>query len=127
MFNGENALKVDGSWNHLAITFTPTEIRTYLNGTFRPHAKTAGGAGGSYSIAPATRAEHVLLHSFWPGAPYPSGLDLSDFRVYGAALSPQQVLEVARGRPAVHERPPLLAHHLFDTCGETVRRHIARI
>eukprot|EP00741_Cyanophora_paradoxa_P021797 tig00000241_g21040.t1 len=61
MFTGTNAIPVDGSWHHVALVVTESNITTYLDGQARAHNKTGTSlAGRAASIPSTTRPFHRL-------------------------------------------------------------------
>eukprot|EP00741_Cyanophora_paradoxa_P021796 tig00000241_g21039.t1 len=86
-FGGTNGIPI-GAYSHVILVFNTVGTLTYLNGTFRPHSKTAAGpgaAGASGTLPRVAREAHYIGR----GQQGESGLAdgyISDFRVYSGGL-----------------------------------------
>ena len=78
-----------GIWNHVAFTYDGTFLRGYLNGVLA-----AGPVGSSISIQPVFRP--LTVGALGNGGPNFYNGEIDDLRIYGRALSDENLAELAQ-------------------------------
>eukprot|EP00741_Cyanophora_paradoxa_P021795 tig00000241_g21038.t1 len=112
-FRDASAVPKDDFFHHLAVVFTPTEIRTYRNGTLVAHAR-SGAAGPA--VTKILRSQLRIGRSWWTAPGSPSDVFYSGFRVHSSALTEGQVAEAFQG---VQPAAPVELYYKLDSCGST--------
>lgn len=85
-----NSIITPNSWSHLAITYSGTDVKVYVNGVLKDTRS------GSLATKSKTSGMFMLGRDYQTGETALNGR-INDFRIYDHCLSPKEVKEISKG------------------------------